>query len=54
MINQLHTSCRDCAFAKYTKGTQVGCEFDRVQSYRDSGAEVLEAYDDNGKEFLCH
>ena len=51
MINQLHTSCRDCTFAKYTKGTQVGCEFDRVQSYRDSGAEVLEAYDDNGKEF---
>lgn len=51
MINQLHTSCRDCTFAKYTKGTQVGCEFNRVQSYKDSGAEVLEAYDDNGKEF---
>ena len=51
MINQLHTSCRDCAFAEYSKGTQVGCEFNRIESYKNSGAEVLEAYDENGKEF---
>ena len=51
MINQLHTSCRDCAFAKYDKSTQVGCDFDRIESYKESGAEVLEAYDENGKEF---
>ena len=50
MINQVHTSCRDCAFAEYTKGTQVGCEFNRIESYKNSGAEVLEAYDENGKE----
>ncbi len=42
MINQLHTNCRDCAFAKYDKSTQVGCDFDRIESYKESGAEVLE------------
>ena len=52
MINQLHTSCKDCAFATYSGKTQIGCSADILERYRKNGADIIEAYDDNGKEFF--
>jgi hypothetical protein len=50
MINEIHTNCKDCAFATYSKITQVGCDFGKIDSYREAGAQIIEAYDDT-KEF---
>jgi hypothetical protein len=52
MINQLHTSCKDCAFAVFSGKTQTGCSANILERYRKTGAEIIEAYDDNGKEFF--
>jgi len=52
MINQLHTSCKDCAFAVYSGKTQTGCSAEILERYRKNGADIVEAYDDNGKEFF--
>ena len=52
MINPLHTSCRDCAFAKYHGSRQMSCDLGRIKAYREAGAEVIEAFDDKGKEFF--
>lgn len=41
------TSCKDCIFAIYDDKTQIGCEDDRINKFKDS---VIEAYDDD-KEF---
>jgi len=60
MINQIHTNCRDCAFAEYSKGSQVGCSAGLIEKYRSAGKEIIEVYDDNNKEFyvvndkICH
>tara|TARA_R110000744_G_scaffold73552_2_gene147266 strand:+ start:17304 stop:18107 length:804 start_codon:yes stop_codon:yes gene_type:complete len=51
MINSIHTACKDCAFAVYKNGAQEGCEFNRIELYRDSGAEVIPVYDDEDNEF---
>tara|TARA_R110000751_G_scaffold21636_1_gene61913 strand:- start:3754 stop:4572 length:819 start_codon:yes stop_codon:yes gene_type:complete len=52
MINQLHTSCKDCAFAEYSGKTQTGCSAGILERYRKNGADIVEVYDDNGKEFF--
>ena len=52
MINTIHTSCKDCAFATYSGKTQKGCSADMLESYRKRGAEVIDVYDDAGKEFF--
>ena len=52
MINQLHTSCKDCAFAVYSGKTQTGCSAEILDRYRENGAEIVESYDDSGKEFF--
>ena len=51
MINQIHTNCKDCAFAKYKDDVQEGCEFNRISLYKESGAEVIPVYDDEGNNF---
>lgn len=51
MINQIHTACKDCAFAVYKDGEQTGCEFNRIKLYREAGAEVLPVYDDDNNNF---
>lgn len=51
-INQVHTICRDCAFAEYVDGKPIGCSAGRLKVYQDTGAEILEAYDDDDKEFF--
>lgn len=49
-IHSIHTPCKECVFAKYENITQVDCELDYIEKYKQSGAEILEAYDNN-KEF---
>ena len=51
-IKQIHTSCADCSFANYSGTTQVSCELGRIENYKDMGAEILEAYDDDEREFF--
>jgi hypothetical protein len=51
-LSVVHTSCRDCAFAKFNHPdkakTQTGCELGRLDKFREQGTEVLEAY--NGQD----
>lgn len=44
------TPCKNCAFTKYAGITQVGCKAGRLAKFRETGAEVIEAYDEE-KEF---
>lgn len=50
MINEIHTSCKNCIFAKYEGITQTGCEFNLIDKYKQNNIEVIEAYD-HDKEF---
>lgn len=34
------TSCSDCVWAKYASGTQTGCEFGRIEKFKEVGAKV--------------
>lgn len=45
VVNQ--TSCKDCLFAIYNGNTQIGCEANRIEKFKNH---VIEAYDDE-KEF---
>jgi hypothetical protein len=49
-IEAVHTPCKNCIFAKYENITQVGCHIDYIEKYKNTGASILEAYDDE-KEF---
>tara|TARA_R110000796_G_scaffold34727_5_gene89462 strand:+ start:1742 stop:2584 length:843 start_codon:yes stop_codon:yes gene_type:complete len=51
-VEQLHTSCRECIFSVKEGQTQVGCEFDRINLYKENGSNVLEAYDEFDNEFF--
>ncbi len=51
IIREMHTSCNDCLFAIKDKQTQVGCEFNRLEAYRDAGVEVIKVYDEHNNEF---
>ena len=46
-----NTPCKDCCFAIYDDITQVGCARNRIEKYKDNGAEIIEAYDEE-KEFF--
>jgi hypothetical protein len=52
MINPLHTNCKDCAFAVYSGKTQTDCSAGILERYRKNGAEIIEVYDDDDKEFF--
>ena len=45
VYEKVHTSCADCIFAEYDEKTQTGCSFDRVEKFRSSGCEVVDAED---------
>jgi hypothetical protein len=45
------TLCCDCVFATWDGQTQIGCKLDRLEKLRENGAEIIEAYDENEKEF---
>jgi hypothetical protein len=61
-FDPVHTACADCVFAEkitsphdtspaLSKRTQTGCSFNRLEKYRDKGAQIIDAYDENGDEF---
>lgn len=44
-VDPVHTTCRDCIFAKYEGKTQVGCSFNgQLDKFREAG-NVVEAFD---------
>jgi len=49
-ILPLHTSCKNCVFAKYEDNTQTDCLVGLIDQYKNVGIEILEVYD-NDKEF---
>lgn len=52
LVRPVHTSCGDCVFSKKDKQTQIGCDFDKIELYRERGADVVEAYDKFNNEFF--
>lgn len=50
MINQIHTSCKDCIFATYNGITQIGCKTGELDKMKKHGIEILEVFDEE-KEF---
>lgn len=51
-ISQIYTSCRECVFANYKNNTQIGCKLNKIEDYKNANIEVLDMYDDEGKEFF--
>jgi hypothetical protein len=52
MIAPMHTPCLGCTFSIKDKQKQIGCQVGRIDKYKELGAEVINAYDDNGNEFF--
>lgn len=53
-INPIHTCCKNCVFAKYDNKTQIGCELNFIEKYKNSGAVILEAYDEDLEFYLIN
>ena len=51
-ISQVHTACKDCIFSINKGQEQIGCKMNRIELYRDAGAEILNAYDEFANEFF--
>lgn len=49
-IDLIHTSCKDCFFAKYDGKTQISCHLDMIKKFEKANIQILEAYDEE-KEF---
>ena len=49
-LHDIHTSCKDCVFAKYDNNTQVDCDAGMLQRYGSKNFKVIEV-EDNEKEF---
>lgn len=47
----VETPCKDCCFAVYAGTEQTGCQFGRIEKFRERGVGVKECYDDD-KEFF--
>jgi len=45
-------SCKGCAFANKVGKTQVGCDIDKLETFRDSGVKVVEGRDDDEEFFI--
>lgn len=44
--------CRDCSFAVYDDQTQTGCKLNKLDKFRERGADITEAYDETGRNFF--
>lgn len=53
-LRELHTSCKNCLFAKYDGNTQNGCSAGKLDSYINKGVEVVPAFDDEKEFFLIN
>lgn len=51
-ISQVHTACKDCIFSIRKGQKQIGCKVNRIEMYKEAGAEVLNAYDEFENEFF--
>lgn len=40
MSNVVTTTCKDCIWAEYASGTQVGCKFNRLEKFKERGVKV--------------
>lgn len=49
VINQTHTSCKNCVFAKYQNNEQIGCTLNKLDDYRNAGVNVIDVYDEEKK-----
>lgn len=50
-LSQVHTTCRNCVFAKYDKNEQTGCKLDKLKDYENAGIPIVSVYDGTGKKF---
>lgn len=50
-FSPIHTACKKCVFAKYENNRQVGCEFNKIEEYKEAGVKVIPVYDEE-KEFF--
>ena len=48
----ISTSCQHCIFAQYKDKTQIGCEIGRLEKFTELGAEVVEAYNEEGEFYV--
>lgn len=44
--------CRDCYFAQYEGKTQTGCALGRLEKFKENGANIVEATDNNKNFYL--
>jgi hypothetical protein len=51
-IHPVHTSCQGCAFAVMAGSEQTGCRLGRLAAFARHGAEVVEAYNQEGEFFV--
>tara|TARA_R100000808_G_scaffold5713_1_gene17227 strand:+ start:56054 stop:56848 length:795 start_codon:yes stop_codon:yes gene_type:complete len=45
-------SCKGCVFANKIGITQVGCDLNNIETFRDSGTNVVEGYDDDEEFYI--
>ena len=45
-------SCKGCVFSNKIGNTQIGCDLNKLDRFRESGINVKEAYDDSEEFFL--
>jgi hypothetical protein len=53
-INTIHTPCKKCVFAQYDGITQTNCHLSYIDKYKESGVEILEAYDDEQEFYIIN
>lgn len=53
-ISQIHTSCKDCTFAVYDNNTQINCELDLINKYKNKETTIIEAYDEEKEFFIVN
>jgi len=47
----VNTPCKDCVFSTWNEKTQVGCSAGRIELFKKANIPIIEAVDENGKEF---
>ena len=52
IYEKVHTSCVDCIFAKYDGKIQTGCSFNRVEKFKSSGCEIVDAENEDKQFFV--
>jgi len=52
ITNEINTSCKDCVFSIWEDNAQTGCELGKIELYRKRGTSIIEAFDDEDREFF--